>query len=171
MAYEFREVKYDDIFTHMRIRNEQLEILRHREIVTKEHQINWYHKVIEPSQATEKPITKIFTILYNGKIIGNGGLCYINYEDKKAEISFIVEKSRTELEFANDFKEYVNYMREYGFKKLGLHRIYAEVYDIRKQMITLLEKNGFQHEGTLKDNVCIDGVFHNSLMYGLINNS
>jgi RimJ/RimL family protein N-acetyltransferase len=166
--YQFREVQYEDIFIHMKIRNEQLEILRHREPVTEEHQMKWYKNVIIPSQQTDKPTTKIFTILYDGRVIGNGGLCYIDYENMKAEFSFIVEKERQGEQFENDFKAYITYIKEYGFKKLGLHRIYAEVYDFRKHLINLFFKEGFEFEGTLRDNVKMYGTFHDAYMFSCL---
>ena len=59
----------------------------------------------------------------------------------------------------------------FGFTDLNLHRIALHVFATNVRAIKTYERAGFQHEGTLRDNVTIalldpDGVFDREGLYG-----
>ena len=57
----------------------------------------------------------------------------------------------------------------FGFENLNLHRIYADTIADNHASVRLLEKLGFHHEGTKRqDSWEEDGTFHDSAMYGLL---
>ncbi len=57
---------------------------------------------------------------------------------------------------------------DYGFKKLGLHRIYVYVFAYNKRSIAMNKKLGFRKEGVLRDGASYKGKFHDELVMGLL---
>lgn len=57
----------------------------------------------------------------------------------------------------------------YAFKNLKLHKLQARVVDANIPSFKVLEKNGFELEGRLKDHYYIDGKYYDCLWYGKIN--
>jgi RimJ/RimL family protein N-acetyltransferase len=65
-------------------------------------------------------------------------------------------------------KEATKYWIEYGFKNLGLKKIYLNTIDTNIHNIRINEKMGFKVEGILRDEAIIDGVPHDVLRMGLL---
>ena len=55
---------------------------------------------------------------------------------------------------------------EYAFDTLQLNRVFAASYAFNKASIRVLEKNGFVHEGVLKQAVFKNGQFHDEWRFG-----
>lgn len=170
--YSFRKIEKDDIFKIKKMRNEQMEVLRQSTPLTDEDQEKWYQKVILPSYK-EKTKTLNFTILFDNEFIGYGGLVNIDYVNKKAEVSFLVEISRTmdKNVYEHDFSNFLNFISDYSMNELQLHRIWTETYEFRNFHISILEKNGFKREGVMKDSVINNGKYISSIFHGKILNN
>lgn len=169
LKYSFRKIIYEDIFKIKNMRNEQMDVLRQSKILTNEDQENWYNNVILPSYKS-KTKTLNFTILYENKFIGYGGLVNIDYLNKKAEVSFLVEKERTLITkiYENDFSNFLKFITKYSFEKLNLHKLWTETYEFRNFHISILEKNKFKVEGLLKDSIILNNIYYNSILHGII---
>jgi RimJ/RimL family protein N-acetyltransferase len=127
-------------------RNEQTRILRQNKVLTDKDQQEWF-KNINKGQV-------LFAMLEYGELIGYCGLTHLDQENKRAEITFLVATPRNKMRcFGNDFENAINFLCSYGFNILGLHKIFAEVFEYRKNVIKLLEENGFKKEGVLKDHI------------------
>lgn len=55
----------------------------------------------------------------------------------------------------------------YGFDKMGLHRIEAFIGEDNEASLKLVHKFGFQREGILKEHYLVNGVYEDSIVYGL----
>jgi len=62
----------------------------------------------------------------------------------------------------------VKQLTDYGIRTLRLHRIYAEPYATNQASIRVLEKAGFQCEGTLRANAYKDGQVRDQYLYSTI---
>lgn len=166
--YSIRHIEYNDIFKIKDIRNEQMDVLRQSKPLTNEDQEKWYKDVILPSYKS-KTTTLNFTILENNEFIGYGGFVNINYNNKNAEVSFLVKKERSEnnIIYRNDFIYFLEHIIEYSYK-LELHRIWTETYSFRKFHISILESKMFKYEGTLKDSTLLNGKYIDSIIHGFI---
>jgi ribosomal-protein-alanine N-acetyltransferase len=105
--------------------------------------------------------------LDNKTFYGAGGLNSISKEHKKAEIGFWV---------LSDFwgqglmKEAMQPICDFGFDKLGLHRIEGFVEAENTNCKNAMAKLDFQHEGTMKDCEIKNGQFISLDIYAKINN-
>lgn len=63
-----------------------------------------------------------------------------------------------------------NKLHGYGFKNLGLHKIYLRVFTNNATAIKAYEKAGFVYEGTAKDDICLpNGNYQDITFMSIIN--
>ena len=63
----------------------------------------------------------------------------------------------------------LNWIIDYGFSKLNLHKINLSVYEYNPRAIRLYQSLGFINEGEMQDEVFFDGKFHKLLLMALFN--
>lgn len=168
--YALVPYREEDMFKIMTWRNDQMDVLRQKEKLTKEKQEECYKKIIEPTFVQEYPKMILFSFLKNDICIGYGGLTNVDYDIKRAEISYLVDPKRIKdgKMYGKEFSIFLHLIKQIAFDKLGLNRIFTETYDIRPVHIETLEKNGFRREGVMKKHVKIKGEFVDSVIHGLL---
>lgn len=151
-------------------RNAQTDILRQNDPISALEQEAYFTEVLAPSFEENEPKQILFSFLHIDHCIGYGGLTHIDFQAKRAELSFLLDPTIEEgtTEFATCFSHFFSLLQEIAFQELKLHRLVAETYATRRELIALLELSGFEYEGCLKDHVFKNGVWINSLMYGLV---
>lgn len=90
-------------------------------------------------------------------ILGPFKSCYVGYnqDEKKTGHGYMTEAITAGIEIMfNDF---------------GLHRIEGNVMPNNKPSIRILEKLGFEYEGTARKYLCIDGRWEDHMHYVLLN--
>ena len=152
-------------------RNAQRDVLRQKNSIEPEQQAKYFSLNVWPDMALPHPSNILFSMFCDGKLIGYGGLVHINWSDKRAEISFLLDPSRTgDANFyESDFSTFLRLLKEIAFRILKLHRIFTETYNIRPHHIKTLELNGFLREGVMKDHVIISNAFVDSIIHGCLN--
>ncbi|NLM18529.1 MAG: GNAT family N-acetyltransferase, partial [Clostridiaceae bacterium] len=93
--YSLVPIRIKDRYDIMKWRNDQIYHLRQSEPLTKEVQDDYFNNVVSKLFTQDKPNQLLFSYLYKNECIGYGGLVHINWIDKNAEISFVMN---TELE-------------------------------------------------------------------------
>lgn len=64
--------------------------------------------------------------------------------------------------------EAIEAVLEYGFNKMKLHRVEAHIGEDNIASLRLIEKFNFKKEGVLKEHYLKDGVYEDSIVFGLI---
>ena len=148
-------------------RNQQRNILRQNKIVTKKEQENYFNSIIKPGFKQKHPEMILFSILEHGECVGYGGLVHIDWNSKRAEISFLTDPKRTKLnsEFQKDFKIFLEIILNIGFNEFSLNKLTTETFTFRKNIIHILERIGFVNEAILKDHVRKNNQYYNSLLH------
>ena len=79
--------------------------------------------------------------MYKNEFIGYGGLVNIDYSNRKAEISFLVDKDRTLncKVYEKDFSYFLNFIIDFAYKNLNLNKLWTETYTFRNFHISILE--------------------------------
>jgi len=165
--YKIIPIRYDDLLKIKNWRNEQLEILRQIKPLSDSDQLSYYENIIKKSFSEEQPEQILFSFLLNDKCIGYGGLVHIDWKKNEAELSFLNETKRSldHTIFKNDFKIFLKLIFQIAFCELSIEKIKTEAYDIRKNLINILEETGFLFEKKLLSSVIIDGNHHDSLLH------
>jgi RimJ/RimL family protein N-acetyltransferase len=168
--YSVLPMREEDIYLIKNWRNEQMDILRQKNVLTDEDQKKYYKRYVLPGFSEQVPRIMLFSYLLEGQCIGYGGLTNIDWESKRIELSFLINTNRKNDEslYRSDFGIFIELMKEIVFKELNFNRIFTETYDIRPVHISILENSGFKLEGRLKEHVMINGGFVDSLIHGFI---
>ena len=103
-------------------------------------------KTVVPQYRRKNPEQIVFAVELKGEVIGSIGLHKI-IRGHKAEMGYWLSR---EYRGRGIMTETIRSVTDYGFKKLGLRRIYASVFLFNKASMRVLEKNGFEFEGVLK---------------------
>lgn len=100
-----------------------------------------------------------------GKFIGTCGFTYIDFQNKKAEIGYVLNPKYHNCGYAT---ECVSRVIEYAFEDLGLHRIEARIMDGNIASERVIKKSGFSEEGTAADEMFIKNAYKTIHHYALI---
>ncbi len=166
-AYSLVPLRYEDRFLIMRWRNQQIYHLRQQRPLTEEDQQRYFDTVVAGLYSAEKPDQILFSYLENGVCIGYGGLVHINWTDRHAEVSFIMDTSREADEFALHWTNYLTMLRGVAFGDLRLHKLFTYAFDLRPRLYPVLEACGFVREATLKDHCLFEGQYKDVVIHAL----
>ncbi len=155
--YEIVPIRDEDKFKIMQWRNEQMYHLRQNEPLTEEKQEAYFKNVVAKLFEQEKPEQLLFSFLRNGECIGYGGLVHINWEEKNAELSFIMNTKLEAEEFEKNWLTFISLIKNVAFNELNFNYIFVYAYDLRPHLYPVLEKGGFQFAKRLKNEVILEG--------------
>lgn len=96
-------------------------------------------------------------------IIGTAMIFGFDKEANHAEIGYVFNKAYWGKGYCT---EATNLMSNFAFEVLELHKLHARVVDTNNGSIRVLEKNGFELEGKLKDYFFIEGRYYDELIFG-----
>lgn len=169
-CYEIRTVQEADMEKIRSARNDQIDVLRQSKPISQEDQKKYYQNVVLKNQESDTPEMILFSLFKDDIWIGYGGLVHINYEHRRAEISFLVDTVRSKdlKTYREDFLHFLNLTIGYAFQELELHRIHGETYAFRKDHVKILEEFGFKLEGLMKEHIFIGKTPHDALLHGLL---
>lgn len=163
--YSIVPIRNQDRMDIMQWRNEQIFHLRQSKPLSVEDQENYFNKVVSQLFDQDKPNQLLFSYLKNDQCIGYGGLVHINWIDKHAEISFIMQTNLEAKEFGVHWGIYLNLIEKVGFQELKFHKLFTFAFDVRPHLYPVLENNGFVKEATLKDHCCFNGRMKDVLIH------
>ena len=149
--YSIVPIRFEDRYEIMKWRNEQMYHLRQAVPLTKENQDFYFENIVAQLFDQEKPNQILFSYLKNGECIGYGGLVHINWIDKNAEISFIMDTKLEDDEFEMHWGIYLDLIEKVAFKELFLHKISTYAFDLRPQLYDIFEKKMYFKEADLKE--------------------
>ena len=169
--YSIVPIRYEDRMTILKWRNEQIYHLRQAKPLTEKDQDVYFDTVVNTLFDQERPDQILFSYMENDVCIGYGGLVHINWIDKNAEISFIMN---TELEkdfFAKHWSIYLGLIEQVAFKDLEFHKLITYAFDVRPHIYEIIENAGFVKEATLKEHCLFNGEYKDVIMHRKFNNT
>lgn len=94
------------------------------------------------------------------------GFCRIGLSGVKAgKLGYAIAYDEWGKGYATDV---ARTMVDFGFQKLGLHRISAAIAPDNTTSIKVVEKLGFSREGILRDHVFSNGAWRDSVLYSIL---
>lgn len=169
--YSIVPIRMEDRYLIMQWRNEQIYHLRQSKPLSKEEQDKYFNTVVAGLFEQEQPSQILFSYLECEKCIGYGGLVHINWMDKNAEISFIMDTSLENNHFEFHWISYLGLIREVAFEEIGLHKIYTYAFDLRPQLYLALEKAEYTKEAVLLQHAYFEGKFVDVVIHSKINST
>lgn len=163
--YKIVPVRYKDRINIMKWRNEQIYHLRQNKPLTPEDQENYFNNTVAKLFDQEQPNQILFSYLENDTCIGYGGLVHINWIDKNAEISFIMNTDLEKNNFEKHWCIYLKLIEKVAFKELNFHKIYVYSFNLRPHLYDLLASCGYSEDARLKDHCLFDNKYIDVLIY------
>ncbi|WP_124980828.1 GNAT family N-acetyltransferase [Nonlabens xiamenensis] len=167
--YRLVPIRMEDRHAIMKWRNEQMYHLRQNEPLTTEKQDNYFVSVVTKLFSEEKPEQLLFSFLKDDVCIGYGGLVHINWQDKNAEISFIMKTELEQSSFQKLWGVYLDLIEQIGFKELNLHKLYVYAFDLRPHLYKAIEAKRYFNDARLKDHCLFNGEYVDVVIHSKIN--
>ncbi|MEN8787464.1 MAG: GNAT family N-acetyltransferase [Flavobacteriales bacterium] len=142
--YKIVPIRYEDRIEIMKWRNEQLYHLRQAEPLTEESQDNYFRTTVASLFELENPSQILFSYLKDEVCIGYGGLVHINWVEKIAEVSFIMNTELEKTEFELHWSNFLRMLKKIAFQELKWNKIFTYAYNLRPHLYPVLEKNEFE---------------------------
>ncbi len=163
--YKIVPIRDEDKYSIMQWRNEQLYHLRQAKPLTIQDQDLYFEHTVAKLFEQNQPNQILFSYIENDVCIGYGGLVHINWIDKNAEISFIMDTALEKDFFEFHWLTYLFLIEKIAFENLNLHKLFTYAFDLRPHLYQAIEKAGFNKEATLKEhcfwkNKFIDVIIH-----------
>lgn len=169
--YSIVPIRFEDRKLIMKWRNEQIFHLRQNKVLTKKDQDQYFENTVSKLFSQTQPQQILFSYLDKDICIGYGGLVHINWIDKNAEVSFIMDTNLEKEYFEFHWVTYLNLIEDVAFKQLNLKKIFTYAYDIRPHLFKAVEKSGFKKEASLIDHCKIQGHFFDVIIHSKFNKS
>ena len=131
-------------------------------LLNMKYQLKWFNELSKKDSAQ-----RMFVFRYDGNIVGVGGLIHLDKKNRNAEVSIIL--GETKLHHRGIGTKALQLLINYGFQKLKLHRIEAEIFEYNKISVKLFEKLNFKCEAILKDSLWRNGRWWNVYIFSIIN--
>ncbi len=168
--YSIVPIRSEDRYLIMNWRNEQLYHLRQTNQLTKGEQDYYFDTTISGLFQQEKPDQILFSFLKNNECIGYGGLVHINWRDKNAEISFLMDTILEHKYFQVIWRKFLFLIEGIVFDELAFHKAYVYAFDLRPHLYEVLLASGYFFDARLKDHCKFqdryaDVVIHSKLYY------
>lgn len=90
----------------------------------------------------------------------------ISEKNSKAEFGFYIGEEVSLNTGAAIFAEH--FILDYAFHRLGLNKVYCETLAYNDSVLTLHQKFGFQKDGTLRQHVEKNGIFHDVVVMSIL---
>jgi RimJ/RimL family protein N-acetyltransferase len=156
--YQLRPIHWNDRDSIREWRNAQINVLRQQNPLSVNDQDDYFSNTVMPQLTQEQPDQILFAFLENSQLVGYGGFVHIVWPDRRAEVSFLTNTTRSEKQvFSQDWSEYLTLLVQLA-QKIGFHKLTTETYSIRPGLIEILENFGFTQEGLFRDHHVIQGA-------------
>ena len=158
-GYELTSIRMEDAETIMKWRNEQMSALRQSAPLTTSEQKNYFDNVVKPGLSQKQPDLILLRFTFENSLIGYGGLVHIDWENQRAEVSFLLETERGKdtFQYGRDCSVFLNLLMRCAFDTLDLNKIYTYSYSHRSFHVNAVEASGFRRDGVLREDTKVDG--------------
>lgn len=168
-AYKIIPIRLEDRYEIMKWRNDQMYHLRQNKNLTPQDQDLYFENVVSKLFDEENPEQILFSFLENNSLIGYGGMVHINWQNKNAEISFLLNSQLESKCFENYFTIFLRLIENVAFVNLKFHKLYTYAYDLRPKLYEVLEAENFIKEAVLKEHIYFHHTFIDVVIHYKIN--
>lgn len=158
-------IRYKDRYRIMKWRNQQIYHLRQDKPLTVKIQNSYFTQVINKLYEEEFPSQILFSFLKNESCVGYGGLVHIDWKNKNAEISFVMDTSHEERDFKLYWQNFLYLLEIVAFCELKFHKIFTFAYNLRPHLFTVLVSAGFREEAILSEHCFITDKYIDVLIH------
>lgn len=121
------------------------------------------------SKVNNDPCTRMFAVVdkATSRLVGAAGLCYIDWVNRTADFSLYIGFDNLYID-SHLAPDAAITLTNYGFKELGLNRLWSEIYSFDTAKKTLFKQLGFTMDGRHRSTHWAEGTWHDSLFFSLL---
>lgn len=132
----------------------------------KDPEVSKYREVENFTETESKSIGFGIHDKTSSKLIGSIDISSIDIKNKHAEIGMAIgDKNYWGKGYGTDT---VNIILDYCFSKLGLNKVYLDVWEENKRAINCYLKCGFKKDGVLRQHVRKDNKYHHKWVMSIL---
>ena len=164
--YNISSIHMEDAESIRLWRNDQMDALRQCKKISEIEQREYFEKNVVSEFNSKAPKQVLFRFCMQNSLIGYGGLVHLNWENKRGEVSFLLETSRTSnvSKYCDEFAIFLSLLKFVAFEHLHLHKLSTEAYAHRIHHVDTIEKTGFTRDGILRDQTSIGGKWVDAII-------
>jgi len=162
---KLRPIERSDLPTIQSWRNSQDLIKNFREyrLFCLDQKTDWYDSMIKDNRF------EFFIIEGEGRPLGVAGITYIDWVNRHADVHFYI--GHKNLWIDKEFSpQAFSLILDYGFNKLNLNKLWAEIYSIDKMKLKFFKDRGFNVDANLRDHYFYNGEYYTSHILSLLRN-
>jgi RimJ/RimL family protein N-acetyltransferase len=125
----------------------------------------WYQQAVLGDQNS---IMYSIKMKSNKELIGCAGFNHVNWIHRRGEVSLYIGRNRDYIDDQGLAKDALNLLLAFGFRELGLQRIWTETYEFDDKKRDLTKQVGFSEDGRLRANYFYEGRWWDSLVISII---
>ena len=163
--YKITPIRNQDRYDILKWRNEQIYHLRQESLLSKENQDIYFKNTIASLFKVDFPNQLLFSFFLKDKFIGYGGLVHIDWENKLAEISFLMNTGDENFYFESYWNNFLSLIETVAFSQLNFNEIFVFAFDVRKHLYPVLESNKYILTETKYDFYIFDNNKYDALVY------
>jgi len=163
--YKIIPIRFEDRIDIMKWRNEQIYHLRQDKPLTEKIQEKYFTQIVLKLFQEKKPNQLLFSFLKNEKLIGYGGLVHINWIDKNAEVSFIMNTQLEKENFKSHWITFLSLIEQIGLEKLKMHKLYIYAFDLRPHLYDVLESANYFKDAVLNQHCYFNKQYLDVVIY------
>jgi len=167
--YKIIPIRCEDRYKIMQWRNEQIYHLRQEKPLSKKEQDKYFENTVSKLFEIDQPDQILFSFLKKDKLIGYGGLVHIDWKDKNAEISFLMDTELEKNNFGKYWHIFLLLIEEVAFKEINLNKIYTYAFDLRPNLFDVLINSGYKEDARLKKHCLYENKYIDVLIHFKIN--
>lgn len=97
-----------------------------------------------------------------------GELALLAFDPVNASADVRISVARPDLRGQGHGTAALTLLLDHAFRTVGLHRVGLDVFAFNTGAVRVYERLGFRHEGRRREVLHLDGVWHDSLLLGLL---
>ena len=130
-----------------------------------DQQERWYENTVN-----NNPDTLMYAIhrKKDNELIGCCGFNHVNWIHRRAELSLYIGWESSYIDEVGYAKESIVLLLDYGFRELGIQRIWTETYSFDVKKRKLAGEVGFSEDGLLRNNYFFEGKWWDSIVISIL---
>lgn len=135
----------------------------YQKLFTRESHLSW----VENKVNTGEVVQMIIVESESDQPVGSVYIRDIDHTHNKGEYGIFIGEDNARGKGYGSMA--AKLMVRYAFEEMGLHRLFLRLFADNMQAKKSYENAGFVQEALLRDDVCIDGVYKDMILMGIIN--
>lgn len=135
----------------------------YREPFTRESHLRWLETVVNTGRAVQMMVCEKPA----GRPVGSVYIRDIDPKHHKGEYGIFIGEEDARGRGIGTAA--ARLMIRYAFEELKLHKLFLRVFADNRRAVRSYEKAGFQQEGCLRDDVCVEGEYRDMILMAVIN--